>query len=129
MSTNIKYIRLFCALIIFLIIPLTINGFEFKLNNGMATQESANDSYNSYFTNELLPEINDTNSEVKPLPGKEYVEYYQADFIQDIPCDFIETTIVFNDNVIWNFPDLNFTYKYKYLNGFKAIVPESMFDF
>ncbi|MBN1329919.1 MAG: S8 family serine peptidase [Candidatus Heimdallarchaeota archaeon] len=129
MSTNIKHSRLFCAIIIFLLIPLTITGFGYRITNSLVSQESANDSYNNYFITESLPETYDTTSEVKPLPGKEYVELYQTDFASITPNEKIDVTIIFNDNVIWNFPDLIFNYQYKYLNGFKASIPTSMFDY
>ncbi|MBY8995162.1 MAG: S8 family serine peptidase [Candidatus Heimdallarchaeota archaeon] len=51
-----------------------------------------------------------------------------SDFTNESSKDFINAVVIFNEDVIWNFPDMTFTYKYKYLNGFRASIPIGMFN-
>ncbi|MHA1307258.1 MAG: S8 family serine peptidase [Candidatus Heimdallarchaeota archaeon] len=71
-----------------------------------------------------------SNTTDRPLPNKEYIEYFAKDFENELKTDdLIEVSVLFQDNVIWNFPDLKYVYKYSNLNGFIAHIPTAMFDF
>ncbi len=59
---------------------------------------------------------------------KEYIEYRISDFTNKSDMSFVDATVIFKDNIEWNFPDLNIRYKYKCLNGFDAHIPIEMYN-
>lgn len=82
--------------------------------------------------NRFLTNTRPKFSQITPLSvqstEKKYIEYYQSDFTTGSNKDTIEAVVVFNDDVDWNFPDLTISYRYKYLNGFKANLPLEMYN-
>ncbi len=117
----------------FLVLILTILNIA-----SIYTQNTEAKNSNEINWNTQVDPVNDVSkiedidliSNLKSLPGKEYIEYNQSEFISDSKtCEYIDTTIVFNDNVYWNFPDTTFNYKYKSLNGFQANIPLIMFNY
>ncbi len=83
---------------------------------------------NSFLTNTKFPK----NSLITPLSAKynekEYIEYYQSNFTTGSNKDTLDAVVIFNDDIEWNFPDLTISYRYKYLNGFKANLPLEMYN-
>ena len=130
MKTKSKINKKKLIVLVFMLTLLNIASIYTQKTEAIDTHEIISTIEVEHINDISQYEDDDLISNLKSLPGKEYIEYNQSDFITNpTTCEYIDTTIVFNDNVYWNFPDTIFKYKYSNLNGFKASIPIEMYKF